>query len=79
LKTNIGGINLDPKLFNLQIKRDGKGVALPVYQQSIDDMKIDGFVPIIINITPMDITPLLGSAADEGKQERQKLTLNIAR
>jgi hypothetical protein len=79
LTAPLGGINLDPKLFNLQIKRNGNGVALPVYEQSIENIQIDGFVPIIINITPMDIAPLLGSAADANTQERQKLTLNIAR
>lgn len=55
----VGGINLNPTLLNLQIKRDGKGRPLPVQQQPIFEMKIEGFMPIIINITPANNMPLL--------------------
>ena len=54
-----GGINLNPSLLNLQIKRDGKGIPLPLSQQPIKNMKIDGFMPVIINITPVSNLPLL--------------------
>ena len=54
-----GGIDFNPKLFDLEIKRDGKGVALPVDQQPLDQIKVDGFIPIIINITPIENLPLL--------------------
>ncbi len=57
-KENVGGINLNPKLLNLQIKRDGRGVPLPLEQQPLDDMKIDGFFPVIIRITPIPNLPL---------------------
>ncbi len=57
--TPLGGINLDPTLMNLQIKRDGKGVPLPLSQQPISDMKIDGFMPIIIKIAPVENLQLL--------------------
>ncbi len=60
--TPVGGINLDPALLNLQIKRDGKGIPLPVSQQPILEMKIDGFVPVIINVTPVNLPQLLGLA-----------------
>jgi len=57
----LGGINLDPKLLDLQIKRDGNGVPLPVWQQPIEQMNIEGFVPVIINIEliPFSQVPLL--------------------
>ncbi len=60
--TPYGGINLDPAMMNLQIKRDGgKGIPLPLSQQPIGTMKIDGFMPIIINISPVqDFAMLLG-------------------
>ncbi|MBI3601434.1 MAG: triose-phosphate isomerase [Candidatus Omnitrophica bacterium] len=58
-KTPLGGINLDPALLDLQIKRDGNGIPLPLSQQPIGDMKIDGFLPVIINITPVENLPLL--------------------
>ena len=57
--TPVGGINLNPTLLNLQIKRDGKGIPLPTYQQPIGNMKIEGLLPVIINITPIANLPLL--------------------
>ena len=56
----VGGINLDPSLLDLQIKRDGNGVPLPLLMQPIGDMKIEGFFPVIINITPVSLPLLLG-------------------
>jgi len=54
-----GGIDLSADLLDLQIKRDSNGVPLPLPQQPIHEMKIDGFLPIIINITPVTNIPLL--------------------
>jgi hypothetical protein len=50
---NVGGINLNPALMDLQIKRDGNGIPLPIDQQPILQMKIDGFSPIIIDVKPL--------------------------
>jgi len=79
----LGGINLNPALLNLQIKRDNKGIPLPLPQQPVGDMNIDGFVPVIINITPIPNLPMLlgrnlGEAPAQGghrvpvEEERQK-------
>jgi len=59
---NVGGINFDPTLLNLQIKRDGKGVPLPLPQQNLENININGFYPVIINIQPVNAQtlPLLG-------------------
>ena len=54
-----GGIDFNPQLMNLQIKRDGKGVPLPLPQQPLHDMHIKGFLPIIINIQPVNLPLLL--------------------
>ncbi len=51
-KEHPGGIALNAKLLDLQIKRDGNGVPLPLLQQPIGEMRIEGFIPVIINITP---------------------------
>ena len=67
--TPVGGINLDPALLNLQIKRDGKGMPLPVNQQPILNMKIDGFVPVIINVTPVNLPMLMGFTEDKKKEQ----------
>ncbi|MEK6713234.1 MAG: hypothetical protein AABY41_03465, partial [Nitrospirota bacterium] len=58
-KKNFGGIDLNPALLDLQIKRDGNGVPLPLPMQPIENMHIDGFLPVIINIVPITNLPLL--------------------
>ena len=67
LKLNkVGGINLDPALLDLQIKRDGNWVPLPIEQQPVDSFMIEGFVPVLIQITPVPIAqlPMLLGLAD---------------
>jgi len=62
----VGGINLNAELLDLQIKRDGNGVPLPLPQQPIQTMQIEGFIPVIINITPTTNLPfILGFAPRE--------------
>ncbi len=56
---NVGGIDLNPSLFDLQIKRDEQGVPLPLPMQPIQNMNIDGFLPVIINVTPVTDLPIL--------------------
>ena len=64
-----GGIDFDPGLLNLQIKRDDSGVPLPMESQDIPHIQIEGLYPIIINITPITNLPLflgeLGSDRDK--------------
>ena len=58
-KSRISGGIRSPALFDLQIKRDGNGVPLPLPLQPIENMHIDGFLPVIINIVPITNLPLL--------------------
>ena len=58
-----GGIDLNSALLDLQIKRDGNGVPLPIFNQPPDLlMNIQGFLPVIINVTPVNVPLLLGLA-----------------
>jgi len=54
-----GGIDLNSANLNLQIKRDGKGVALPIIEQDLENIHIDGLTPVILGIIPAKDTPLL--------------------
>ena len=64
-----GGIDLNPQLLDLQIKRDGRGVPLPLPEQPLHQMQIDGFTPIIINISPIPSLPLyLGMGESDGEE-----------
>lgn len=74
-ESNVGGIDLNPTLLDLQIKRDGKGVPLPLIQQPISTINIDGFLPVIINVTPVNLPLLLGGDFS-GEEESTDLSFN---
>ncbi len=71
----VGGIDFDPSLLNLQIKRNGKGVPLPLPQQNLENINIDGLYPVIINMQPATIQnfPFLISA--ESKEKVPELSM----
>ncbi len=58
----VGGINLDAAMLDLQIRRDGNGVPLPVAEQDFSTIHIEGVFPVFINATPVSIPLLLGFA-----------------
>ncbi len=66
---DVGGIDFDPSLLNLQIKRNGHGVPLPLPEQNIENINIDGLYPVIINMQPATIEnfPFLTSAENKEK------------
>ncbi|MCA9407699.1 MAG: UTP--glucose-1-phosphate uridylyltransferase [Candidatus Omnitrophica bacterium] len=72
----LGGIDLNPALFDLQIKRDGNGVPLPLPQQPIGNMRIEGFAPIILNVTPVPNLPLFLGIADTQEEEFKNLSFD---
>ncbi len=57
-----GGIDLNASNLNLQVKRDGNGVPLPVTMQDLEGFKIDGLVPEILSIEPVMNLPVLSDA-----------------
>ncbi len=58
----VGGIDFNPTNMSLQIKRDGRGVPLPLPQQDLENININGLYPVIINILPVNAQtlPILG-------------------
>jgi hypothetical protein len=67
-ETLKGGIDLNPTITNMHIQRDGNGVAFPVFDQPIENINVNGFVPVIINVTPLhnDLLLILGLSTVEG-------------
>ena len=61
-----GGIDFNSANLDLQIRRDGNGVPLPVSEQNLDGIKIDGLVPVILDIKPASSLPLFSEAAASG-------------
>ncbi len=49
-----GGIDMNGSSLDLQIKRDGRGMVLPVGRQDLDKLHINGLVPVILDIKPAD-------------------------
>ena len=49
-----GGIDLNPTILSTEINRTGRGVIIPVFKGAVPDLKgMEGFVPNIINVTPI--------------------------
>lgn len=77
-QANPGGIDFDPTNMNLQIKRDGKGVPLPLPQQNIEQINIEGLFPVIINIQPINpqTLPIFLGKSSESKPDSTVLAIN---
>jgi len=56
----LGGIALNSKLMDFQVKRDGHGVALSIGQQDMSMLDIQGLVPRIISIHSINLSVLFG-------------------
>ncbi len=70
--SEYGGINLDPSLLDLKIKRDANFVPVKMDSAEITNIQIDGFIPVILNVTPVTNLPLLlGFAVDAQENERK--------
>ncbi len=66
LADNKGGIDLNSANLDLQIKRDGRGVPLPLIQQDMLQLsRIQGFEPEIIEIKPAVNLPILNELQQE--------------
>ncbi len=48
----LGGIDLSSEQMDLKIKRDGKGVVLPVSDQDIRDLNVEGLEPVMLKYQP---------------------------
>ncbi|MCB9757730.1 MAG: hypothetical protein H6753_04810 [Candidatus Omnitrophica bacterium] len=49
---NVGGIDLSAERMDLKIKRDGNGVVLPIADQDLQNLRIDGLTPVLLNVAP---------------------------
>jgi|GEM_PF-3313043 len=59
-----GGIDLNSANLDLQIKRDKKGVPLPLAQQDLQRLNsIEGFVPVILEIKPASTLPVFNTTS----------------
>jgi hypothetical protein len=59
MQVDPGGIDMNSANLDFQVKRDGNGVPLPVGQQDLQNIHIDGLVPVILKIRPATSSPIL--------------------
>jgi triosephosphate isomerase len=66
-----GGIDFDPALLDLKIKRDEKGIPLPLNMQPVDtiERQIQGIIPVIINVVPVRSVPMLLGISEQEAQD----------
>ncbi len=57
-KSDVGGIDFDPSLLNLQIKRNGRGVPLPLPEQNLEKINLEGLYPFILYMEPATVQNL---------------------
>ena len=57
LQENPGGIDINPALLDLLVKRDGNGIKIPMAQLPVKDTDIYGFEPVIFKIEQVDNLP----------------------
>jgi hypothetical protein len=69
----LGGIDFNAAHLNLQIKRDGQGVPLPMSQQNLESIKLEGLIPVILEIKPVLQTPLLTQLQVANEPELAKI------
>ena len=72
-KDKLGGIDLNPTNLELEVEKEGDGVVVPTFDlQQLELNNINGFTPLIIEIVPVDLSPLLGFAEEEDQKGPRK-------
>ncbi len=60
-----GGIDLNPSKWDLQTQGQADNFKIPANMVNVQNMSIDGFTPIIIQIAPTDLPRFLGMESQE--------------
>jgi len=64
---NPGGIDLNPNNLNLQTQGKSFDFQLPLDSIDLQNIRIDGFTPVIINVAPLTNLPLLLGLVEEAQ------------
>ena len=54
----VGGINFNADKINLEVNNDGQEIQFHFDPTEFENMNVDGFVPVIMSITPVHDLPL---------------------
>lgn len=75
----VGGIDFTANQLNLEIQRDQNGLPIPLSDQQLQNIQIDGLVPVIIQIQPMTNLPLLMGASKTNTPESKPKDISFPR
>lgn len=70
---DLGGIDLDPNLFELETKGDGQ-LIFPRFKGNVENLNINGLIPVIINVIPIISLPVLLGLSDSTEDESNNLS-----
>jgi len=71
--TDIGGIDFNPNNLEMQTQGNGLNFNLPFHAVDLQNIRIDGFTPVIINVTPLSNLPLLLGLIDEDTDDSENM------
>ncbi|MFA5059232.1 MAG: hypothetical protein WC676_01210 [Candidatus Omnitrophota bacterium] len=63
-ETDKGGIDFGKDKLNVEVQKEGQGIAIPLDLQTLENIRIDGFIPVIIQTTPFIGLPLFLGISD---------------
>ena len=66
--TKYGGIDLNPNQIDFAVEQEGEGVRWQFDPHELENMQIEGFLPVIINITPVTNLHLLLGISEKKKE-----------
>jgi len=79
-RDDIGGIDMNPNNLNLQTQGGRFDLKLPLNSIDLQNIRIDGFTPVIINVTPLTNLPLLlGLVDDEDTEDTENVHITPGR
>lgn len=77
---DVGGIDFTGSQLDLEIHRDQNGLPIPLTEQQLQNIQINGLVPVILKIQPVTQLPfLLGAVKADPAENSSKTTPSISR
>ncbi len=70
---SLGGIDFRSETMNIRYEGEAPELTAPMTPQEIENMPIDGFVPMIIHVTPITNLPLFLGAAGTSREGEKPL------
>ncbi|MGE0268256.1 MAG: PfkB family carbohydrate kinase [Candidatus Omnitrophota bacterium] len=75
--SEVGGIDLNPNNFEIETRGDNQNIHIQFDLEKLQELNIQGFVPVIINITPILNIPLLLGISDDQEREQEQTAQDL--